>query len=127
MTKRLPLLVALLGALLSAACAPSLREARPDRSLREALGVAAPRTLHRVLGVDLAVHDSDPRGEKPAIVCLHAIAHGGGDFAGVEAALSLPSTGPGRASPATTARPPAPPATPRCWRRSSPTCASARW
>jgi 4,5:9,10-diseco-3-hydroxy-5,9,17-trioxoandrosta-1(10),2-diene-4-oate hydrolase len=41
-----------------------------------------------VLGVDLSVHDSDPGGAKPAIVCLHAIGHGGGDFAGVEQALS---------------------------------------
>jgi 4,5:9,10-diseco-3-hydroxy-5,9,17-trioxoandrosta-1(10),2-diene-4-oate hydrolase len=36
-------------------------------------------------GVDVAVHDSDPSGTKPAIVCLHAIGHGGGDFASFSA------------------------------------------
>jgi 4,5:9,10-diseco-3-hydroxy-5,9,17-trioxoandrosta-1(10),2-diene-4-oate hydrolase len=40
-----------------------------------------------VLGVDLAVHDGDPSGSKPALVCLHAIGHGGGDFVGLEQAF----------------------------------------
>jgi pimeloyl-ACP methyl ester carboxylesterase len=51
------------------------------------LGVAAPRVLHRVSGVDLAVHDSAPDSELPVLICLHAIAHGGGDFIGLESAL----------------------------------------
>lgn len=54
---------------------------------RLALGTRAPRQLHTIKGVELAVHDSDPSGQRPALVCLHAIGHGGGDFSGVEDAL----------------------------------------
>lgn len=76
--------------LLFMGCTAALREPRPsaDEPLRHALGVAAPRSLHRVLGVDLAVHDSETGATKPVLVALHAIGHGGGDFVGVEAALS---------------------------------------
>ena len=47
---------------------------------RLALAVPEPRRQVLVDGVTLAFHDSDPAGAKPAIVCLHAIGHGGGDF-----------------------------------------------
>jgi 4,5:9,10-diseco-3-hydroxy-5,9,17-trioxoandrosta-1(10),2-diene-4-oate hydrolase len=50
--------------------------------------VAQPRAQLTVDGVELAVHDSDPASSKPAIVCLHAIGHGGGDFAAFEATFS---------------------------------------
>jgi 4,5:9,10-diseco-3-hydroxy-5,9,17-trioxoandrosta-1(10),2-diene-4-oate hydrolase len=60
----------------------------PDPPRRLALAVAEPRTLVEVDGVSLAIHDSDPQGEKPAIVCLHAIGHGGSDFAGFESAFA---------------------------------------
>ena len=43
--------------------------------------------MHRVLGVDLFVHDSDPGATKPALVCLHAIGQGGSDFTALSAAL----------------------------------------
>ncbi len=55
----------------------------PPRRL--ALAAAEPRTMVRVEGVELAVHDT--HGDGPVIVCLHAIAHGGGDFAAFEAAF----------------------------------------
>jgi 4,5:9,10-diseco-3-hydroxy-5,9,17-trioxoandrosta-1(10),2-diene-4-oate hydrolase len=55
---------------------------------REALAVVTPRCFVKVKGVDLAVHDSDPRASKIAIVCLHAIGHGGGDFAAFGATFS---------------------------------------
>jgi pimeloyl-ACP methyl ester carboxylesterase len=42
----------------------------------------------RVLGVDLAVHDSDPSGAKPAVFCLHAIGHGSSDFDAFRAAFA---------------------------------------
>jgi pimeloyl-ACP methyl ester carboxylesterase len=41
-----------------------------------------------VLGVDLAVHDSDPSATKPIIFCLHAAGHGGSDFAAFERAFA---------------------------------------
>jgi len=37
-----------------------------------------------VLGTSLAVHDSAPDSDKPTIVCMHAIGHGGSDFASFE-------------------------------------------
>lgn len=39
-------------------------------------------------GVSLAVHDSAPGTALPTVVCLHAIAHGGSDFASLEQALA---------------------------------------
>ncbi len=50
---------------------------------RLALAVPEPRQLLSVNGLQVAVHDTDPSALKPAIVCLHAIAHGGSDFAAV--------------------------------------------
>lgn len=50
-------------------------------SCRLALAVAEPRRIVAVDGVGIAIHDSDPTASKPEIVCLHAIGHGGGDFA----------------------------------------------
>jgi 4,5:9,10-diseco-3-hydroxy-5,9,17-trioxoandrosta-1(10),2-diene-4-oate hydrolase len=80
------MLVALLSLV---GCAAPLREVRPDAPrARLALGVAEPRERRRVAGVEVAIHDSDPGGRRPALLCLHAIAHGGGDFAAVEAGLS---------------------------------------
>jgi pimeloyl-ACP methyl ester carboxylesterase len=76
----------LLALLSLSACTPALRAVtKEDFPRRWALAAAEPAQLHRVLGVDLSVHDSDPSSAKPVLVCLHAIAHGGGDFAGVEA------------------------------------------
>ena len=78
---------ALLSLLCCSACTPALRTVTPDLPpLRYAL--AAPGgTAHRVRGVELWVSDSDPTGEKPAVVCLHAIGHGGSDFARLEQTL----------------------------------------
>lgn len=55
---------------------------------RLCLASTEPRTTVSVLGVDLAVHDSDPTGGKPPIVCLHAIGHAGSDFAAFERAFA---------------------------------------
>jgi len=75
-----------LFALVLISCAPALRTVTPDGPPpRFALASAEPRSLHRVLGVDLSVHDGG--GDKPTLLCLHAIGHGGGDFAQVEAAF----------------------------------------
>jgi pimeloyl-ACP methyl ester carboxylesterase len=66
-------------------CAPARvltrAELSPTPPRRLALAVAEPRRIIEVDGVPIAIHDSDPSGAKPAIVCLHAIGHGGGDFA----------------------------------------------
>lgn len=71
------------------ACSPALRVVRPDEPpLRRALSTRDPGKLLEVLGVDLWVHDSDPTGSKPPLVCLHAIGHGGGDFTQVEERLT---------------------------------------
>ena len=59
----------------------------PQPPRRLALAVPEPRRLVEVDGVVLAVHDSAPESSLPVLLCLHAIGHGGGDFAGVEAAL----------------------------------------
>ncbi|MDB4973174.1 MAG: hypothetical protein JWN48_1515 [Myxococcaceae bacterium] len=55
---------------------------------RWALASPQPRRLIPLLETELAVHDSDPSGTKPAIFCLHAIGHGGSDFAAFEAAFA---------------------------------------
>lgn len=59
-------------------------ELEPVPPHRLALSVLEPRRIVSVDGVSIAVHDSDPTGAKPAIVCLHAIGHGGGDYAEFE-------------------------------------------
>jgi 4,5:9,10-diseco-3-hydroxy-5,9,17-trioxoandrosta-1(10),2-diene-4-oate hydrolase len=73
-------------------CAPArllTKEALDPRPARRiALAVAEPRRDVTVRGVPLAIHASDPSGAKPVIVALHAIGHGGGDFAAFEAAFS---------------------------------------
>jgi pimeloyl-ACP methyl ester carboxylesterase len=73
-------------------CAPTRQlthaEREPSPPRRLALAVAEPRQELVVDGVAIAVHDSDPAGTKPAIVCLHAIGHGGGDFVGFEEAFA---------------------------------------
>lgn len=85
------LIVRLLTCISLLGCAPprllSTAELQPDPPRRLALAVAEPRRLVEVDGVSLAVHDSDPTGQKPAIVCLHAIGHGGGDFRAFEEAF----------------------------------------
>src|SRR3954447_2895022 len=68
------------------AAAPEAR-LHPQMPRRYALGVASTHIMRSVFGVALAVHDSDPSGRKPALVCCHAIGHGGGDFAEMERAL----------------------------------------
>ena len=55
---------------------------------RLALASPQPRRIVCVLGVRLAIHDSDPIATKPIIFCLHAIAHGGSDFVAFERAFS---------------------------------------
>jgi pimeloyl-ACP methyl ester carboxylesterase len=87
-----PLLTALLACLGIVGCA-STRVATPldlapEPPRRLALGVAEPRRVLLVDGVSVAVHDSDPEGTKPAIVCLHAIGQGGGDFGAFERSFS---------------------------------------
>lgn len=54
---------------------------------RLALAAPEPRRVLVVNGVELAVHDSAPGSTAPALVCLHAIGHGGGDFEAFAAAL----------------------------------------
>lgn len=62
------------------------RRASPPRRL--ALASLEPRRTIVVDGVTLALHDSAPNADKPALLCLHAIGHGGGDFASVVEAFS---------------------------------------
>lgn len=72
-------------------CAPprllTRGELEPTPPRRLTLAVEEPRRILSVDGVSIAVHDSDPAASKPAIVCLHAIGHGGGDFAAFEQAF----------------------------------------
>jgi pimeloyl-ACP methyl ester carboxylesterase len=72
----------LAGCVHSRLLTPTELEPVPPRRL--ALAVSEPRRFVVVDGVSIAVHDSDPTGAKPAIVCLHAIGHGGGDYAEFE-------------------------------------------
>jgi 4,5:9,10-diseco-3-hydroxy-5,9,17-trioxoandrosta-1(10),2-diene-4-oate hydrolase len=67
-------------------CAPALRTTTTS-TLRYELAAPAPDLTRTVLGVELHLHDSDASGGKPVLVCLHAIGHGGGDFAALSAAL----------------------------------------
>lgn len=53
---------------------------------RDALAVAEPRRMVTVDGVAIAVREVGS-ASAPAIVCAHAIGHGGGDFAAFEAAM----------------------------------------
>lgn len=62
------------------------RRATPPRRL--ALASLEPRRTLVVDGVSLALHDSAPDSDKPVLLCLHAIGHGGGDFAAVVDAFS---------------------------------------
>ena len=65
----------LLALLTLSACAPALRVVRSENPpLREALAADAPATLHRVLGVDLWVHDSGASASTPPAPCT-AIPH----------------------------------------------------
>src|ERR1700690_1483145 len=56
----------------------------PAGAPRAAVGAGAPRREVTVGGVRLAYTDD---GEGPAVVCLHAIGHGAGDFARLRARL----------------------------------------
>lgn len=63
-------------------CAPALRTVPSGPPARLALAAPEPGRSLEVLGVQLFVHDSAPEdATKPVLVCLHAIGHGGGDFA----------------------------------------------
>ena len=75
--------------MLLAGCSHALRALPAPGAPPARLALAAPQpgATHRVLGVDLWVHDSDPAARRPVLLCLHAIGHGGGDFAGLSAAL----------------------------------------
>lgn len=66
----------------------SASERFPSPPRRLALASLEPRRTVVVDGVTLALHDSAPEGGKPVLICLHAIGHGGGDFAGVVARYS---------------------------------------
>jgi pimeloyl-ACP methyl ester carboxylesterase len=72
-------------------CSParllSRAELEPSPPRRLALAVPEARRVVIVDGVSLAIHDSDITSSKPVIVCLHAIGHGGGDFAAFDAAF----------------------------------------
>jgi 4,5:9,10-diseco-3-hydroxy-5,9,17-trioxoandrosta-1(10),2-diene-4-oate hydrolase len=59
---------------------------QPDDA-RLAVATREPRSHIEVHGVPLAVHDGAPGSSLPVVVCLHAIGHGGGDFASFEAAF----------------------------------------
>jgi pimeloyl-ACP methyl ester carboxylesterase len=88
--RRVALVAAVSCALLSGCNAPRVltrAELEPTPPRRLALAVQEPRRLMEVDGVALAVHDSDPAGTRPAIVCLHAVGQGGGDFVAFEAAF----------------------------------------
>src|ERR1700690_428484 len=56
----------------------------PAGAPRAAVGAGAPRREVTVGGVRLAYTDD---GEGPAVLCLHAIGHGAGDFARLRARL----------------------------------------
>jgi pimeloyl-ACP methyl ester carboxylesterase len=73
-------LLGLFGVQAGCVVAPlSVRIGNPP--FRARLAVAEPRAMVAVEGISLAVFDSDPLSTKPVMVCLHAIAHGGSDFA----------------------------------------------
>jgi len=76
--------------LLPACAAPRLTSEQMISTPPKRLALASlePRRTVTVLGVELAVHDSDPSGGKPAIFCLHAVGHGGSDFAAFERAFA---------------------------------------
>ncbi|MDB4986707.1 MAG: hsaD [Myxococcaceae bacterium] len=78
----------LLSTLACAARQPTMEHVMPHPELRRALAARGARELVSVLGVELALHDSDPSGSKPSIFCLHAIGHGGSDFAAFEEAFA---------------------------------------
>jgi pimeloyl-ACP methyl ester carboxylesterase len=78
--------LALPGACAAPRLSPEQMRSTPPKRL--ALAVPEPRSTVSVLGVELALHDSDPSGAKPAIFCLHAIGHGGSDFARFERAFA---------------------------------------
>lgn len=52
--------------------------------LRHALGAAAPRRKVELEGLELSYSDE---GQGPVLLCLHAIGHGAGDYAGLSLAL----------------------------------------
>jgi 4,5:9,10-diseco-3-hydroxy-5,9,17-trioxoandrosta-1(10),2-diene-4-oate hydrolase len=77
---------------LAVACSPvagvTRAPALDGTALRLALAVPEPRQHILVDGVVLAVHDTGPVPGGLTVVCLHAIGHGGGDFAGFERAFA---------------------------------------
>jgi len=60
----------------------------PAHADRVDLAAPTPRTSIVVDGVTIALHDTDPSADLPALVCLHAVGHGGGDFTDLADALS---------------------------------------
>lgn len=70
----------------SARVAESERRVTPPRRL--ALAAPAPRRTVVVDGVTLSLHDSAPERDGPVLLCLHAIGHGGSDFAAVVEAFA---------------------------------------
>src|SRR5262245_38781384 len=86
MHKRVLLLLPLLVSCAAPRLSPEQMTSNPPKRL--ALAGPEPRSIIRARGVELSVHDSDPSGSKPAIVCLHAIGHGGSDFIAFERAFA---------------------------------------
>ena len=73
------------------ACASSNKEIAVNSTSdikRNQVGVIDPKQFFQIEGVELAVHDSDPQSNKTVMLCLHAIGHGGRDFAELEKAFS---------------------------------------
>lgn len=86
-------------------CAPALRNAPSGPPARLALAAPEPGRSVEVLGVSLFVHDSaSGDSSKQVLLCLHAIGHGGGDFAALSKArpdlrvISIDWPGHGRSS-----------------------------
>ncbi|MBX2802759.1 MAG: alpha/beta fold hydrolase [Myxococcales bacterium] len=63
----------------------ALAQASP---LRLALAVPEPRAAVSAQQLAIALHDTDADGPDHAVVCLHAVGHGGGDYASVISALA---------------------------------------
>ncbi|MFT3713565.1 MAG: alpha/beta hydrolase [Archangium sp.] len=87
-------------------CAPAIRNVPSGPPARWALAAPQPGRTLDALGVSLFVHDSAPDdATKPVLVCLHAIGHGGSDFAALSKArpdlrvIAIDWPGHGRSGP----------------------------
>jgi pimeloyl-ACP methyl ester carboxylesterase len=80
-------LAAVVGLMPGVSAAADGTVARVVPELRSALSGPVSRRMVTVDRVAMSIYDSDPTGMLPAIVCLHAIGHGGRDFDAFEAAF----------------------------------------